>query len=282
MKLIPSHLARHKWTVGLISLINLFTLFRFYEKGDVLHGLGYFFFFHVGLLVIYVLTKNAKTREIEVRQPRKELVVGLVLTAIGVLTLFVHFYLRSSEIELGFLIRLPILIAMLLCTFPVGIALHLLRKRYKLSELGLRVKPVRILLLGLLVWALTGLFAYLFNPEGILWHRVMDEFGGVAGIILQGVIGAALAEEFLRFFLQTRLKNTVQSVPMSILIATIIWAFMHFPKDYFETDDVYGLITYCIQIIPLGFLWGYLTHRTKSILPSVFAHGLNLWGFQNG
>jgi membrane protease YdiL (CAAX protease family) len=34
-------------------------------------------------------------------------------------------------------------------------------------------------------------------------------------------------------------------------------------------------------MMPIGFLWGYLTHRTKSLLPAVLVHGLNFWGLQN-
>jgi membrane protease YdiL (CAAX protease family) len=33
--------------------------------------------------------------------------------------------------------------------------------------------------------------------------------------------------------------------------------------------------------MPLGFLWGYITHRTKSLFPSIVIHALNLWGLQN-
>ena len=35
------------------------------------------------------------------------------------------------------------------------------------------------------------------------------------------------------------------------------------------------------DIVPLGLLWGYLTHRTGSFLPSVVLHATNIWGLQN-
>jgi len=31
----------------------------------------------------------------------------------------------------------------------------------------------------------------------------------------------------------------------------------------------------------MGLLWGYMTHRTKSLLPAVLVHGFNLWGLHN-
>jgi hypothetical protein len=36
-----------------------------------------------------------------------------------------------------------------------------------------------------------------------------------------------------------------------------------------------------VRIIPIGLMCGYLTHRTKSIIPSVLVHGSNFWGLQN-
>lgn len=57
---------------------------------------------------------------------------------------------------------------------------------------------------------------------------------------------------------------------------------MHFPVTFFKEADLLGTFVYCIQIIPIGFIWGYLTQRTKSIVPATIAHGINLWGFQNG
>jgi membrane protease YdiL (CAAX protease family) len=57
---------------------------------------------------------------------------------------------------------------------------------------------------------------------------------------------------------------------------------MHFPVTYNKTGDGIGVFFYCIQIIPLGVIWGYLTQRTKSIVPATLAHGINLWGLQNG
>lgn len=101
-------------------------------------------------------------------------------------------------------------------------------------------------------------------------------------MICSGLIMAEPAEDFSWFVMQSRLQRVIHSSGFSILIATVLWAFMHFPINYFKGSPVSSIIVYCIQIIPLGFIWGYLTHRTKSIVPAALAHGFNLWGFQNG
>jgi membrane protease YdiL (CAAX protease family) len=85
-------------------------------------------------------------------------------------------------------------------------------------------------------------------------------------------MGLAMPSRFVRVF---KLNG------FNILFATTIWSFMHFPKNYFEGGQATDIVIYCIQIIPIGFIWGYLTHKTKSIVPATLAHGLNLWGFQN-
>ncbi|MFZ1457710.1 MAG: CPBP family intramembrane glutamic endopeptidase, partial [Saprospiraceae bacterium] len=91
----------------------------------------------------------------------------------------------------------------------------------------------------------------------------------------------ALFEEFSRFVIQSRFEKIIKTSGISILFATTIWAFMHFPVTVYKGANISNTIVYCIQIIPLGFVWGYLTQRTKSILPSTLIHGLNLGGFQN-
>jgi membrane protease YdiL (CAAX protease family) len=101
-------------------------------------------------------------------------------------------------------------------------------------------------------------------------------------MILQGVIGAGLVEEFSRFVMQSSFERVFKRFGFNILFATTIWAFMHFPVTYFRGTNISETLIYCIQIIPIGFIWGYLTHRSRSIVPATIVHGLNLWGFQNG
>jgi membrane protease YdiL (CAAX protease family) len=266
-----------------MTVINFVVLWNYISNGKTLHGIGYFIFFYVSILTIHFFTKRISPKnEIEVKQPKKELLLILLFSLLGIISITINFYLKSSGEQIGFLIRLPVLLGILFFTFPLGIAIYLLVKKYRITQLGLSFKPVSYLFLGLLIWGITGLFAFAFNKSGIIWVEGYKELGGLPGIILQGVIGAGLVEEFSRFVMQSRFGRVFKLNGINILFATTIWSFMHFPKNYFEGGQATDIVIYCIQIIPIGFIWGYLTHRTKSIVPATLAHGINLWGLQNG
>ncbi|PCJ25963.1 MAG: hypothetical protein COA97_06550 [Flavobacteriales bacterium] len=255
---------------------------NFILKGDWLHGLGYFIFFYVSIFVIEILSAKFQFTNTAIKKPKKEIGMTILFIVIGIVALILNFSIKNSETQVGLLYHIPVMFLMFFFTLPVGLFIYLLINKYRLKELGLKFKPIKIFLLGIIIWVTTGLFALIFNYDGVLWSAGYKELGGTLGIILQGVLGAALVEEFTRYILQTRFQYLIKNTGFSILLASFIWAFMHFPVNYFKGNEISGIFTYCIQIIPLGFIWGFITHRTKSILPSVFAHGLNLWGFQNG
>jgi membrane protease YdiL (CAAX protease family) len=267
----------------IITAINFIVLWNYISNGKTLHGIGYFIFFYVSILAIHFFTKRMPPKkEIEVKQPKNELLLILLFSLLGVIFITINFYLKSSGNQIGFLVRLPVLLGIFFFTFPLGIAIYLLIKKYKITQMGLSFKPLSYLLLGLFIWGITGLFAFTFNKSGIIWVAGYKELGGVSGIILQGIIGAGLVEEFSRFIMQSRFYRVFKLNGFNILFATTIWSFMHLPKNYFEGEQATDSVIYCVQIIPIGFIWGYLTHKTKSIVPATLAHGLNLWGFQNG
>jgi membrane protease YdiL (CAAX protease family) len=265
----------------IMTILNMVLLFNFYQKEQLLHGIGYVLFFYMAILLIHFFTEKFKSNKIiEVKNPEKEVKIVLIFAALGILFISIDFYLKYKFSGMGFLIRMPVLIGVLFFTIPTGILIYFLKNKYKLLDLGIKTLPIHIIL-GIIVWGLTGIFAYFFYPEGMLWTKGLKEFGGVSGIILEGIIGAALVEEFSRYAIQTRLEKILKIKGLQILIATLLWALMHFPVNFFRSHDVYGALLGCVKIMPLGFVWGYLMHRTRSILPSIFAHGLNLWGFQN-
>jgi membrane protease YdiL (CAAX protease family) len=267
----------------MMTAINFIVFWNYISKGKTLHGIGYFLFFYVSIWTIHFFTKKiSPENEIEIKRPKNELLLILLFSLLGVISITINFYVKSSGETIGFLVRLPILLGIFFFTFPLGIAIYLLIKKYKIVQLGLSFKPLSYLLLGLIIWGITGLFAFIFNKGGIIWEEGYKELGGVSGIILEGVIGAGLVEEFSRFVMQSRFHSVFKWNGFHILFATTLWAFMHFPKNYFEGGQTLDIVIYCVQIIPIGFIWGYLTHRTKSIVPATLAHGLNLWGFQNG
>jgi membrane protease YdiL (CAAX protease family) len=266
----------------LMTGINLFVLWNFISEGQTMHGIGYFIFFYMAVSIIHFFTHRISPKvEIEVKEPKKELIVAVLFSMAGLGFLALNFLMKANVLPSSPFVKIPVLLGNLFFSMPLGILVYLLLKKYKILELGLRTRPLVYLLTGLIIWGLTGLFAFVFNRSGILWESAYEEIGAI-GLIMQGIIGAALVEEFSRFVIQSRFEKIYKTLGVNILFATIIWAFMHFPVSYYNSKNASGTIIYCIQIIPIGFVWGYLTQRTKSILPSVFVHGLNLWGFQNG
>jgi len=277
------NIKEHRNILLAMTIINLLVLWNFISEDKIKHGIGYFVFFYVALFVIHFFTNKFPPKiDIEVKQPKRELAIITLFSVLGAIFITLNFYLKANTEQIGFLVRLPILLGIFFFTFPLGIVIYLFFKKYKLLQLGLKTKPLSHLLLGLIVWGLTGLFAYIFNKSGILWAEAYAELGGVSGMILQGVIGAGLVEEFSRFVMQSRFERVFKRFGFNILFATTIWAFMHFPVTYFRGTNISETLIYCIQIIPIGFIWGYLTHRSRSIVPATIVHGLNLWGFQNG
>ena len=149
MKEIKGHIQ----IIFIMTLINFVVLWNYISDGKTLHGLGYFIFFYVAVLTIHFFTKKIPPKnEIEVKKPKNELLLILLFSLLGIISITINFYLKSSGEQMGFLIRLPVLIGILFFTFPLGIAIYLLIKKYRITLLVLSFKPVPYLLIGLLVW----------------------------------------------------------------------------------------------------------------------------------
>lgn len=267
----------------IMTMVNLFVLWNFVSKGKAMHGIGYFLFFYVSIIVIHFFTnKFPPKKDIEVKEPKKEFVMVLVFTLLGAIFISLSYYVKGLIPQIAVPIKVLVFSGVFLFTFPLGILIYMLLKRYKLLQLGLYTQPLVYIVLGAIIWGMTGLFAYYFNESGIIWKEGLKELGGFRGLIVQSLFSAALVEEFSRFIIQTRFERVYKIAGINILIATSIWAFFHFPMAYSKMHNLLGSFNYCLQIIPLGFVWGCMIQRTKSIIPSVLAHGFNLWGLQNG
>jgi membrane protease YdiL (CAAX protease family) len=267
----------------LMTIINLFVLWNFISKGQTKHGIGYFIFFYVAIFIIYFFTKRYSSKtEIIINEPKKELIVSSIFSLLGLVFLGLNYLIKSKLLPDTLILKVPVGIGNFLFAMPFGLLIYFLIKKYRIRHFGINFKPLNYLLLGFIIWGATGLFAITFNENGVRFNDTYKELGGVIGWILGGVIGAALFEEFSRFILQSRFEKIVKINGVNILFATTLWAFLHFPMSYYKTENIISTLTYCIQIIPLGYIWGYLTQRTKSIIPSTLAHGFNYFGLQNG
>ena len=162
--------------------------------------------------------------------------------------------------------------------FPVFVVLILLRLKCKPRDLGFSLGPSSLMAVPIML--LMAGTALLVAPQDLTLGPILA-VEGWTGLLVIGLFSAGLPEECARMLLQTRLGGWLKGPAMGLFIATVLWAFMHAPKWIGEGGDLYEGIMGSVRIIPLGLLWGYMTHRTKSILPAVFVHGSNVWGLQN-
>lgn len=246
---------------------------------NIIQAIGYLFAMWVCAYFIDLLTllKPAKG-DFPVRKPLLESVIAVLCPLLGAICVILRFSRKVPWEKMSLMARLPIAIGIMLLLFPVGLAIIMLLLRYKPKDLGMRLQGF---VPGIVALIITAGTAYLVAPDRFTFHQVLEESGGIAGALFMGFVTAALSEEFLRVVLQTRLGAVLRNTGAGWLIASVIWASLHGPKWYSESKDMAETALSCLRIVPLGLMWGYLTHRTKSILPSVLCHGMNVWGLQN-
>ena len=170
--------------------------------------------------------------------------------------------------------------AMLFFTLGTGLAcIYLVVFRYKLTDLGVNF---RYWYLALVIHVLFAAITLAFAPQKSHWHATFRA-EGVGGLVAQGVLTAAIPEEFLRMLLMTRLGAVFANKGMGLFVATFLWASLHMPVFWSGAPQwsFWRAMMAPWGIIPIGLLWGYITYRTRSLAPSVLLHGFNLWGLQN-
>ena len=159
--------------------------------------------------------------------------------------------------------------------FSLPVLALLLVLGYRPSELGMRPRGFWAALLITLGFALsTWTFV---SPDARFAALRQIGWTGWAPLVLS----AAAPEEFFRFVWQTRVTAMWrQNRAAGWLVASTLWAIVHVPKVYAQVDthSMFDAFRYGVAFIPIGLLWGYLTIRARSILPSIILHGTNIWG----
>jgi len=228
------------------------------------------------LIDFYSLVKPNKYTFL-VRQPKRESFFFIASCTLGFLFLFFRFSPTIDWQHLNVLVRLAV-IPLILFVFPIALAVILLLLKYKPADLGFRLNGFILVIPIVLISALVNRIS---SPQSLTFDAIVAESGGVIEALTLGIIAAGLSEEFFKVVGQTRLGAYMNNFGLGWLITVVIWAFMHAPKWYSEDLDMTEAILGSIRIIPIGLMWSYMTHRTKSILPSVIVHGTNFWGLQN-
>ncbi len=235
--------------------------------------LMWFFSFIIDL---YALLRPTKDTFI-VRQPKRESFYFLACFTLGLVFLFFRFSPSIDWQQLNKVVRLA-LMPLILFVFPIGLAIIMLLLKYKLRDLGFRLNGLILIIPIILISALVN---RIVSPQSLTYDVLVAETGGILETLLTGIIVAGLSEEFFKAIGQTRLGAYLKNFGLGWFLTVFIWAFMHAPKWYSEDLNMTEAVLGSIRIIPIGLMWSYLTHRTKSILPSVIVHGTNFWGLQN-
>jgi membrane protease YdiL (CAAX protease family) len=158
--------------------------------------------------------------------------------------------------------------------------------KYHLRDLGFRLAGLRCVLPVLIC---TAGFAAIpvcgFDPDrlqawwGRCWSFLISYGGGSLGLgVLHSFLFPALSEEFLRMSWQTRLGAALNNSAVAWFGTACVWSALHIPS--FQSDGWWRTLQGVAEMVPIGLLWGYILHRTRSLLPSALLHATNIWGLQ--
>jgi hypothetical protein len=274
---MPAYLATLRRHPGCAAFLSILTIFLAAD-GVRRNALGRTSVYCVAV-ALSVLAIDAtlswwpvNVRPAPVRSPRLETTVAAILMVAGfgcLGALFIAQY-RPSAI-LGRFLFVGIGLG---SAFGITLAIFLVARRYGPSDLGVRGGR---LLLALPVAAVFFTLASAFTRFSIL-PVVQSRESLMAW--MAAVPATAVSEEFLRFVWQTRLAALRNNHAFGWIIASCVWAIMHGPRFWGENGLLHGTLG-IVDIIPIGLLFGYLTHRSRSFLPAAFTHATNIWGLQN-
>ncbi len=214
----------------------------------------------------------------KVKRPKRELYIVILATSIAGLLLTYWFCIADQE-NVSQTVRIVTLIIRLLFAFPVFLLVYFfVFGKYRAKELGLWNFKYWFVSLPLIV--LIGGITYLTFPEGMQFKDMLKS-NGIEAFILLGFFTAAIPEEIVRSFFQSRLAAVIDNKSIAWFVVSLVWALKHIPLFSFNSGNYYDAIISALGIMPIGLLWGYLNERYKSIIPAVLMHGTNLWGLQN-
>lgn len=276
-----TRIIRNNIPAALLVLLTFgIVLYYGFEEKRILHAIGYLSAVWSGAfitdMVVNVLPVDAIGYPVK-KPVRKELLLIVICTLLGCAFLLIRFFTNWDGMQP--LLKLA-LIPLVLFTFPVVLgAVYLFIYKYKPRELGINLHYWYLPIVLHLVW---GAITLSVAPDRSHWKEAWKEYG-LIDMLVTGVITAALSEEFFRMLLQTRLGKFINSPSIAFVISSVVWALMHIPIAARDNPGAAAndIVLSSLAIVPVGLFWGYLTYRTKSMIPAILMHGFNLWGLQN-
>jgi membrane protease YdiL (CAAX protease family) len=260
-------------TLALVAASACWTVYCGFPH-NLSHSIGYLLAVWFCALVTDVIVYERTAPSLPIKRPlREEVTAILICTLLCAVSLAFHWSSRMQSIYGGG--RLASILFLLLLGLPVVLgAIYFFYFHYTAAELGFRMNYWYLSPIVLMVFVATAL---LVAPSGLTWqsHRGIQP---VAYAFL-----AAFSEEFVRMLMQTRFAVALRNPGVAFFLATFVWACLHLPVIHAQNRGMTWPEAYrgAPLIIPIGLLWGYMTYRTKSLIPAVMVHGLNYWGLQN-
>jgi membrane protease YdiL (CAAX protease family) len=273
-----AELKRHRLVAALLLAVAAAILIRAANEGSLTRAMLYLTAIGISLFSVDVTLARwpPDGRETTVRSAGGELALAALFFGGAFGWLYARFVVGYQPAP-G-LLRMAWLALLLGCVFNAFLALFLIARRYGLADLGLRASGVVAVPAVIATFAVTAL---VFARSNTTWAGILEESGGSWLAVLATALTAAVPEEFFRFVWQTRVGTWLGNRAAGWLVASLVWATLHAPKDWAESHSIAATVMGVLNIVPLGLLWGYLTHRTRNMVPSILLHMTNLWGLQN-
>lgn len=124
------------------------------------------------------------------------------------------------------------------------------------------------LILSLLVTSV-ALSLLLFRTAPLFSQPV----GKTLALFALGILINGLPEElFLRGFLFPRLESVLKKPLNALVVTSLLFNALHIPSKIAGGQSVFILLDVFSLSFPSGLLWGYLYHKTRSVIPGALFH----------
>ncbi len=242
-------------------------------------GLSIGMFFLCWLVVD--LTKKIKVRDIEIKRPGLELIVG-------VLILVIWDYVPIPKIDFGDKWNIGFILKKIII-FVVIPFIFLKTRKNSLTSMGLTIKEwKKNLWVGLIVFIVMAIPSAFFiantGSEILSGKYSTPQVGiGLFSSFIYFFLMSGFSEEFFfRAFIQTRISYLLKSSISGVLITSLIFGLGHIQAIMQWYPGITIGEAFCraffMQTL-IGILLGVIWERTRNLIPGVFIHsgvdGLN-------
>jgi membrane protease YdiL (CAAX protease family) len=278
LRLYKGLIQRHRVVTALVAIALAVVLSEAFWFGKLPQHLAYLAALALSVVIVDLLYLRRCAAPLPVRRPRLELAVAAACLTLS----FGWLYFNFRAVPTGhpnlatILFRLAGMVLVL--NIPVAL-MDLLALRYGLGDLGFRFAVRGVWAVPLILLLFFGLAS--LCKAGFTVHGLIEEEGSLWKAVLVGIFVAALPEEFFRMTWQTRLGAVTGNHAAAWYMTAWLWSFMHAPIFHRGEPSWTPALINCLNLVPLGLLWGYVMHRTQSLHPSMLLHMFNFSGLQN-